>query len=669
MNTYLKTLSRMFKKHITRLISIIIMVVVAIGLSAGLGMSCDIIKNSLTDYYIRQNVSDLIVKDSSGKGFSTSQIDALGGIYGTTNINYGMSLDVRMNVDGVEKLIRLYFLHELDAPTVNIPSASESVEIDEGKTYAFCEQSDSRMTAFPLGQEIEIDFAKILTQSSDEELDSNFLTALGKLSATVTVKSAIQSPLLFALDGEPSYENGDIELPDTVNALNDLICLDGVLYLPFSVLPTYADVYRQMQVPEPIIPSMPNANNTLLPTGDLYLAFNERGKFDCFSSGYESYVTAQITLIENALTLASDGEYVASDAEFITLKDNFSFSSLSAYADKIQGLSIIFIVTFILICSLVVFSNMTRLIDEERGQVACLMTQGYSAAKIIFKYCLFALVAAAIGGVGGYFLGTALASLIYYVFNYSFAMPPMTNIAGTLLYFIVLFILLAVAFFSTLHAGRKMTDENPAALLRPKPPKAGRKVILEKIPLLWNRLSFKYKSTMRNVLRYKSRFLMTVVAVAGSMGIVLAGLALLDMCVFQDFGSPAIIGLAIVIVLFAGMLTGVVIYSLTNINISERSREIATLMVLGYNNKEVAGYIYREIYINSAIGAVFGYPCGVLLMWLVFSIMDFGSIDKISWFVWIIAPVLIMLFTAAVTLLLYKKIVGIDMNDSLKAIE
>ena len=162
---------------------------------------------------------------------------------------------------------------------------------------------------------------------------------------------------------------------------------------------------------------------------------------------------------------------------------------------------------------------------------------------------------------------------------------------------------------------------------------------------------------------------MTLVAVAGAMGLVLAGLALLDMCLFGNFGSTSIMFLAAVIVVFAGLLTAVVIYTLTNINISEREREIATLMVLGYHDKEVAGYIYREIYINTAVGIAVGYPFGLLFIWAVFKIIDFGSLATVGWYVWLIAPFVTLLFTFLVTLILRRKIVKIDMNNSLKAIE
>ena len=214
-----------------------------------------------------------------------------------------------------------------------------------------------------------------------------------------------------------------------------------------------------------------------------------------------------------------------------------------------------------------------------------------------------------------------------------------------------------------------MTREAPANLLRPKAPKAGRKVFLEKIPFIWNRLSFKYKSTFRNVLRYVNRFIMSVVSIAFSTALVLTGLTLLDMSLFHGYDAAAIVGIAVVIVVFAGLVTAVVIYTLTNINISERQKEIATLMVLGYHDREVTGYIYREIYINSIIGIIFGFPASLPLMYILFDVMGTGSFGEVSWFMWVATPVIVLLFTFIVTLLLRRKITRIDMNESLKAIE
>ncbi|MDE6690891.1 MAG: ABC transporter permease, partial [Clostridia bacterium] len=151
--------------------------------------------------------------------------------------------------------------------------------------------------------------------------------------------------------------------------------------------------------------------------------------------------------------------------------------------------------------------------------------------------------------------------------------------------------------------------------------------------------------------------------------LVMAGVALLDLCLFHGINSPSVMAVAVVVVIFAGLLTAVVIYTLTNINISERNREIATLMVLGYHDKEVAGYIYREVYIDTAIGILFGYPLSALLIWAVFTVMGMGTVGGVSWFVWLIAPLIVFAFTAFVTLLLRRKILKIDMNESLKAVD
>ena len=136
----------------------------------------------------------------------------------------------------------------------------------------------------------------------------------------------------------------------------------------------------------------------------------------------------------------------------------------------------------------------------------------------------------------------------------------------------------------------------------------------------------------------------------------------------SQIGTTLLI-LAIVVVVFAGLLTALVVYTLTNINISERNREIATLMVLGYHDKEVCGYIYREVYIMSILGVILGVPCGGLMLHIVFEFLGFGKLSETSILVWILTPIIVIIFTFIVTIILKKKIVKIDMNESLKARE
>lgn len=605
--TYLKTLWRMFEKHVTRLLSILFMVLVSVGFCSGIGIAPGKIEKSLTAYYQNSNASDFIIKSTSPAGFSADDIGAVEKLFVGADIATGHSVDVSV---GEKRSLRIYFL-DTENISVNKPEIIEGGK-PESVTECYAERADNVIKGCAVGEEVTVN--------------------LSGMPLTLKVSGTVQGALTFAKDGEPSYNNEKGEIPDTTTGTQDMDCLENILYADKRLLPV---------------------------TGDIYVAIGDRDLFNCFSKDYKAFVDEKTEEIKSVLT----------DAEVITLYDNYSYKSLKSYSDKVEAIGFILMAAFLLVTALVVLSTMTRLLDEERSQIACLKTLGYSSTGIISKYLLFALIATGIGGAGAYFVGIGLAYFLYFVFNYSFDMPPMSTSISIWFYIVTLFLIVLATLAATALSGYKMTGERPANLLRPKPPKAGKKVILEKIPLLWNRLSFKYKSTLRNVLRYKSRFFMTVIAVAFSTALVMAGLGLVDMCLFQDFGSGAILGIAAVIVVFAGLLTAVVIYTLTNINISERNREIATLMVLGYHDKEVTGYIYREVYINSLIGIVFGYPLSAFFLWLVFKTMAIGSVAEVSWFMWFIAPAIVLLFTGLVTLILRRKIVKINMNESLKAIE
>ena len=671
MKTYLKTLGRMFSKHVTRFISIIFIVLLAVGFSSGVGAATDKISHSLDEYYRSANVTDFIIKSSAEGGFSDEDIQTITDMFtpedgeeeeaAQPTIASGMSVDVELEIGGQTSLTRIYFLDNFPEFTVNIPDVIEQTEYDGTNQIAYAQQANKSISGVDLGSTITLDFVDILDQlsiqDSGEPLDDSTKDLLSmvfdeeQLNVPLTITQELQSPLLIALDGDPSYVNGeDVELPETGSGLGDLVTVDNVIYTSSDILPSTTFFGTTV---EPIA------------RGDIYVSIADRDLFNCFSGSYEDYVNEMTAEIESAF-VDEDGN---SAVQVITLYDNFSLYSLNSYSQKVEALGWVLVVAFLLVTALVVYSNISRLVEEERAQIACMRTLGYSAFKIIFKYALFAAVAAGIGGFGAYFVGEGLSQLIYYIFNFSYVMPQMSLYFSVTFFMIVFFIIAVVILAATIISGIKMTSAQPAVLLRPKPPKAGKKVIFVRFPKFWNLLSFKYKSTVRNVLRYKSRFLMTVVAVAISMALVMAGLAILDLCLFGSLKSTAIIAISIVIIVFAGLLTATVIYTLTNINISERNRELATLMVLGYQDSEVSGYIYREIYIDTLIGIMFGYPLAALLIWIVFNMIGLGTLGGVSWFMWLIAPVVVALFTWIVTIMLRRKIVRIDMNESLKAIE
>ena len=617
--TYFKTVRRMFKKHLIRLFSLIGIVLISIGFISGIGSPTDMIKDSINKYYKSQNVSDFIVKSKSGS-FTDEQISAVKSRYGDDNVESGMSFDIQKDD---KRSLRLYFLDFQNTDT-NVWELVEGEEItsdDENCVYA--EAKDNIIKGYSVGEKVEIDLTSTIKLPFEYKI-------------TVTVKGIVRSPLTFGKDGEPSYNNSeDIDVPDNVADINKLDLLENILYCPFEVC-------------------------SFMPKGDLYIKVADRDLFDCYSSSYEKYVEEQ----KNELT-----EILGDDIRVLTLYDNYSFKSIISSADKVRGIGNILMVIFIAVTLLVVLSSMMRLMDEERSQIACLKTLGFGSVSIVMRYIIFALVALAAGGGVGFFVGYGVSWLICRVFEYGHVMPPISVVVNPSYYFLSFGVIVATTLVVVFVLGMRLTNNAPAELLRPKVPKKGGRILLEKITFIWKRLSFKYKSSLRNVMRYKTRFFMMLVSVAVSAGLIFAGLALLDMCLFGDFGSPAIVGIAVVVVVFAGLLTAVVINTLTTINISEREREIATLMVLGYRDSEICGYIYREIYISTFLGILLGYPVGVGLATLVFETIGFGAVSNVSWFMWLLVPVVVFMFTMLVTLMLRPKIVKTKMNESLKAVE
>ncbi|CCY07044.1 aBC-type transport system permease component [Coprobacillus sp. CAG:698] len=617
--TYFKIVRRMFRKQLTRLLSLIGVILISVGFVSGIGSPTDMIKDSIENYYKNQNVSDFIIK-SKGGSFSEEEINKIKSHFGEKNVETGTSLDIRTSE---KKSLRLYFV-DFEKWNINVPELVNGEKINIGdKNQVYAEVKDNKIKGYNIGEKVEVNLK--------EALDLHF-----ECKINVTVKGIVMSPLTFGKDGEPSYNNPeDTKTPENIVEINKLDLLENIIYCPKEVCP-------------------------FLPVGDIYVKIENRNLFNSFSKNYEKYIEEQKEEITSLL-----GENI----KIITLDDNYSFKSIISSADKVRGIGNILMIIFLAVTLLVVLSSMMRLMDEERSQIACLKTLGFSSFTIVMKYIFFALVALAVGGAIGFFVGYGVSWLICNIFNYGHVMPPIDVIVNPGYFFLSVGIIIIVTLLATFSLGMKLANNEPAILLRPKVPKSGKRILLEKMPFIWNHLEFKYKSSFRNVLRYKTRFMMMFISIAVSTGLVFAGLALLDICIFSDFGSPSIIGIAIVVVIFAGLLTMVVINTLTTINISERNREIATLMVLGYYDGEICGYIYREIYISAFLGILLGYPTGIGLATLVFKTMEFGEVKDVSWFMWLIVPVVVFGFTLLVTLILSPKIIKTNMNESLKAIE
>lgn len=650
------------------------MVVVSVGLTAGIGMATDKIKDSLAEYYADRNVSDIILMNEEG-AFTDDDVKLVTERYGEENVIVGgfMEFEVKdgkAEIDGSlltftrvpDGIVRVYIFGDGSPEELTQNKPQNIVKYDtsssEGAITVYAERATTQLAEYEEGAT----FTLSTVIETTEEISYGPMTFDADITLNVeqnyVLGGTLLNPLHMATRDDPSY-NDDPASDDE----DEMLDLTTIFYVFGNLIDTTADGKAVIKMGDREITQDVTDQEVTVGAEELrnemYVRYNTDEAL--FSLSYEGALDDEVAAIE-AMTFSAD-------TEVLTLHDNYSFESFKEYANKILGIGYVLMVVFLFVTVLVVLSTMTRLLDEERGQIACLMTLGYSPALIISKYILFAAIGTLIGGFAAYFAGLGLAWIIYVNFEWNYVLPPYSSNVVMVFYIITFAIILVSTLVATIIAGHRLTSQQPAELLRPKSPKAGKTVFLERMPLIWNRLSFKYKSTMRNVLRFFVRFLMTVVSVAFSTALVLAGLAVLDCCLFQDIGGAAMIGVAVIVLIFAALLNFVVIYTLTNINISERERELATLMVLGYHDGEVAGYIYREIYITSFIGILFGLPLGCLLCLLIFKVMAFGSIAGMNWFVWVLAIVLSVVFTIIVTLMLRRKIVKIDMNNSLKAIE
>lgn len=550
------------------------------------------------------------------------------------------------------------------------------------------------------------------------------------------------------------------------------------------------------------------------------------------------------------------------EGKWIVLDRNshYSYRDYGACADRMDGIAKVFPVFFFLVAALVCMTTMTRMVDEQRNEMGTLKALGYSKLQIASKYIIYALIASILGSILGCSLGMYLFPTV--IFN---AWNTLYNIDQIKFLFQPGLILLAsgsvtgITLLATLYSIYSELIEMPSQLMRPKAAKAGKKILLERISFIWKRLSFLQKVTARNIFRYKKRFFMTIIGIAGCSALLVAGFGINDSISdivnqqynviyhydatvsaktseitsqikslkgvkdvyeedhlavttkienkdisttvhiisndkkFKDFctlfngnkefdldDSSVLISqkmatklnkkagdtikikdannkvikakikgvftnyvghhiyaseslykswntsaktthiylikskkttkkfernlgnkimnidgvqsvtfysslqknfkdmiksisyIVVVLVISAACLAFVVLYNLSNVNISERKREIATIKVLGFTRKEVDAYINRETILLTILGSLIGLGIGIGLHHLIMNLAEmddimFGrTINSISY---VISFVMTIGFNAIINLFMHKKLNNIQMVESLKAVE
>ena len=261
--------------------------------------------------------------------------------------------------------------------------------------------------------------------------------------------------------------------------------------------------------------------NTYYTRADIVISGKEGPS--AYSDEYEALVNEVTDRIEDYASTQSGTWYIQDRS------GNPGYSDYSENTDRIAAVGDVFPLIFFIVAALVCLTTMTRMVEEQRIEMGTMKALGYGGWQIAMKYAVYAMSACISGGVVGAIIGFKLFpyvimkgySIMYYLGKLE--TPYRADIAFMAI--AAMAVCTAAATFSACYASLK---EVPATLMRPKAPKAGRRVLLEKIPFIWKKLSFTSKVTVRNLFRYKKRFFMSVIGIAGSGALLVTAFGLND---------------------------------------------------------------------------------------------------------------------------------------------
>lgn len=249
-----------------------------------------------------------------------------------------------------------------------------------------------------------------------------------------------------------------------------------------------------------------------------------------YEEGYQEFVTE----IADAEAEIADAEQEIADIEkpetFVLGREtNVGYVCMENDSSIVNGIANVFPVFFYAVAALVCITTMSRMIEEQRTQIGVLKALGYSEASIMGKYLFYSGSAAITGCLFGYFFGTwFFPYVIWYAYSTMYDVADIVYVfdAGLLLFSLAVSCLcsMGVTFISCKNELAQVAAE----LMRPKAPKAGKRIFLEYIPFLWKRMKFLHKVSYRNVFRYKKRFFMMVIGISGCTGLLVTGFGVQD---------------------------------------------------------------------------------------------------------------------------------------------
>ena len=434
---------------------------------------------------------------------------------------------------------------QIDTMVSTINSTKESIAKEEQYINTTRPKIDAEIKAIEDADAKKRSFDEIY---SDVSVAYGTYTALKSQLAANEAELAVLNETLAGLEDNAENAEERARIQNEINTLeqSNAVIREGIASIensyPEGIETTYAKmtgIVQEKATLEVEAKTLEVAKDTLantekqLETASIEL---EKGEAQ-YNSGLRQYKNGVIEFNEKIEEAEDELRKAKQDLEELPsagwiILDHDSHYSTYMYentCNQMEAICIVMPVLFFLVAALVCMTTMTRLVDEQRGQIGIFRALGFTNRQIIGKYLQYALIASMIGSFFGVIIGVLIfPTVIYETWRLMYFLPPMirTIHLGRLLICLLSFAILmeTVTFFVV----KKILVEQPAQLMRPKAPKAARKVFLEYIPVLWDKLNFTTKITLRNLIRYKSRFFMTVIGVAGCTALLVLGFGIKD---------------------------------------------------------------------------------------------------------------------------------------------
>lgn len=491
----LKNLLREIKRTFTKFLSIFAICALGVAFFAGIRATSPNMKDAGDALFNEYSLADISIISTTG--LTADNIRDIAAIEGVEAVNASLFADAMAKGFAEKEMnIRLYSmpikLKDEYAPLIEL-MPDYGIDTDPEYEMNRVELVAGRM---PLNDtEIALDYAlegKLTNKLGDEIT----LTTSGG-SVTLRVVGYIRSPMYISL-----FERGTSSIGNGMS--------DGYAYASGNAI-------SKLGTKLPVMSLL----NTLYTRADVVIASKEG--LSAYSAEYKALVDSVISRIEDYAANESGTWYVQDRSS------NPGYSDYSENTDRIAAVGDVFPLIFFIVAALVCLTTMTRMVEEQRVEMGTMKALGYGGGAIAMKYAAYAMTACVSGGLLGSLIGFKLFpyiimeaySIMYYLGE--FKLPYRADIA--LLAIAAMAACSALATFSACYASLK---EVPATLMRPKAPKAGRRVALEKLPAIWGRLSFTSKVTVRNLFRYKKRFFMSIIGIAGSCALLVTAFGLND---------------------------------------------------------------------------------------------------------------------------------------------